>query len=315
MAKRDLRLGLIGAGPWGRTYINAIAAIDGLKLTRLASRNPKSRSLVDPACRISEDWREVAEALDLDGVIIAAPPHLHAKMAIAAVTFGRPVLVEKPLTMDLAQAAELRRHVVLYDGLVMVDHIHLFHPAFRALKELSRALGQIKAIRADAGNRGPYREGVPVIWDWGAHDVAMCLDLMGGVPEKIRAERLASETIDGGRGENLFLGLSFAGGVEAEIHIGNMMEKKRRFKACFADATLVYDGLAEKPLRLHPPTNGIDTPLGPGEIIDVAGDLPLDVALKEFATAIVTADACPASLDLGVAVTGVLAECEKALAE
>ncbi len=315
MAKSDLRLGLVGAGPWGRTYINAIAAIDGLKLTRLASRNPQSRSLVDPACRISEDWREVAEALDLDGVIIATPPHLHAEMTTAAVTFGRPVLVEKPLTMDLAQAVELRRHVDLYGGLVMVDHIHLFHPAFRALKELSRALGPLKAIRTEAGNRGPYRGNVPVIWDWGAHDVAMCLDLMGGVPEKTRAERLKSEMMDGGRGENLFISLSFAGGVEAEIRIGNMMEKKRLLKACFADATLVYDGMAEKPLMLHPPADGADAPLGPGEPIETARDRPLDVALREFATAVVNADSGLESLDLAVAVTGVLADCEKALAE
>lgn len=315
MTKSDLRLGLIGAGPWGRTYINAIAAIDGLKLTRLASRNPQSRSLVDPACRISEDWRQVAEALDIDGVIIAAPPHLHAEMATAAVTFGRPVLVEKPLTMDLAQAVELRRYVDSYDGLVMVDHTHLFHPAFRALKELSRALGPLKAIRADAGNHGPYRENVPVIWDWGAHDVAMCLDLMGGTPKKVGAERLASEMINGGRGENIFIGLSFAGGVEAKIRIGNMMEKKRRFSVYFADATLVYDGLAEKPLMLYPPTISIDAPIGPGEPIKTADDLPLNVVLDEFAAAIVNADAGPAALDLGVAVTGVLAECEKALAE
>ncbi len=313
MARRDLRLGLIGAGPWGRTYINAIAAIDGLKLTRLASRNLQSRSLVDPACRISEDWRQVAEALDVDGVIIATPPNLHAEMAIAALTFGRPVLVEKPLTMNLAQAVELRRHVDLYDGLVMVDHTHLFHPAFRALKELSRALGPLKAIQTDAGNQGPYRKNTPVIWDWGAHDVAMCLDLIGGVPEKIRAERLASEMIDGGRRENLFLALSFAGGVEAEIRIGNMMKKKRRLTACFADATLVYDSLAEKPLMVHPPAEGIDAPLGPGEPIEIANDLPLDVVLKEFATAIVNADSVTESLDLAIAVTGVLAECEKAL--
>ena len=100
MAKSDLRLGLIGAGPWGRTYIGAIAAIDGLKLTRLASRNPESRSLVDPACLISEDWRQVAEALDLDGVIIATPPHFRPQHVAAAVAANKHIFMEKPVAVD-----------------------------------------------------------------------------------------------------------------------------------------------------------------------------------------------------------------------
>ena len=43
-------------------------------------------------------------------------------------------------------------------------------------------LGPIREIAAVAGNRGPYREDVAVLWDWGPHDVAMALDLVGASP-------------------------------------------------------------------------------------------------------------------------------------
>jgi len=314
VAKNDIRLGLIGAGHWGRTYISAIEQIDGMRLSRLATTNPESRSLVADSCIISEDWHEVAEARDIDGVIIATPPHLHAEMTETAVTFGRPVLVEKPLTMDLGQAVELRKYVDLYDGFVMVEHTHLLHPAYQALKEFSGALGPVKAIRTEAGNRGPYRKDTPVIWDWGAHDVAMCLDLIGGMPEDVRAVQLETKEIEGAKAENLLLSLTFAGGTEAEIRIGNLMDKARRFEACFEKAVLVYDGLSETPLTVHPPVSGPDTTLAPGEAIDVAGDAPLDVALKTFCSSILNGDSVLNSLDLGVAVVSVLADCEAKLA-
>src|SRR6185295_8261844 len=121
-------------GRWGRNYIKTIAALDDMRLTRLASRNPASRRLVGPRCEISADWRRCMGAGDLDGIIIATPPSLHAEMTIAAVAAGIPVLVEKPLTLGLSEASALRNEVRARSGLVMVDHTHLFHPAFVELK-------------------------------------------------------------------------------------------------------------------------------------------------------------------------------------
>ena len=100
----SLNLGLIGAGPWGRNYIDTIRALDGVALTRLASRNPESAALAGPDCEITGDWRKMLAAGDLDGVIIATPPALHAEMTLAAIDRGVAVLVEKPMTLNLAEA-------------------------------------------------------------------------------------------------------------------------------------------------------------------------------------------------------------------
>ena len=79
----QLRLGLLGAGRWGRNYIRTIAASAGVRLARLASRNPDSANLVPPDCVIFADWREMLDARALDGVIVATPPGVHAEMALA----------------------------------------------------------------------------------------------------------------------------------------------------------------------------------------------------------------------------------------
>lgn len=301
-----IRLGLIGAGRWGRNYIRTIAALDGVRLTRLASRNPESRKLVGPECTISADWRHVVESGDLEGIIIATPPSLHAEMTIAAVAAGIPVLVEKPLTLGLAEAVTLREQVRTRKGRVMVDHTHLFHPAFEELKRQMAALGMIREIEAEAGNQGPYREDVPVLWDWGPHDVAMCLDLLGEPPREARGMREARANRGRAVAETIRLELEFSSGARARIRISNMLEKTRRFSVRCEAGALVYDDMARNKLMLH--RDGKESP------INVPAELPLSRVVKAFVAGISAGDDATDGLDLAVSVVAVLERCGRMLA-
>lgn len=301
-----IRLGLIGAGRWGRNYIRTIAALDGVRLTRLASGNPASAGLVGPGCMISADWRQVIGAGGLEGVIIATPPSLHAEMTIAAVAAGIPVLVEKPLTLGLAEAARLREQVRTRNGLVMVDHTHLYHPAFEELKRHVAALGMIREIEAEAGNQGPYREDVPVLWDWGPHDVAMCLNLLRESPREIRATLEERTTQGSAVAETLRLELVFSSGARARIRVSNMMEKTRRFSVRCAAGVLVYDDIARNKLVLQ--RDGGEGP------INVSPEPPLSRVVKAFVAGIDAGNDATASLDLAVDVVAVLERCARVLA-
>ncbi len=94
---RTVRLGLVGAGAWGRNYIRTIAGLTGVVLARAASRNPDTQSLVPPDCVVTPDWRELVGATDLDGLILAVPPKVQAAIAEAAVRARLPLLLEKPI--------------------------------------------------------------------------------------------------------------------------------------------------------------------------------------------------------------------------
>lgn len=308
------RLGLIGAGRWGRIYIQTIAALDDVQLARLASRNPASPELVGPQCAVSVDWRELTESGDLDGLIIATPPSLHAEMTIAAVAAGIPVLVEKPLTLGLAEAVMLREQVRTRKGLVMVDHTHLFHPAFEELKRQVAALGMLREIEAEAGNQGPYREDVPVLWDWGPHDVAMCLDLLRESPREVRATREERTTQGSAVAETFRLELEFSSGARARIRISNMMEKTRRFSVRCGAGVLVYDDLVQNKLVLHQGVRGAPLTPANGMPIAISPELPLRRVVKAFVTAITEGSDRTSSLDLAVEVVAVLERCGKALA-
>jgi len=78
LAEAPLRLGLVGAGRWGRNYIRTIAELEDVVLARLASRAPDAAALAGDGCAVAADWSELITAGDLDGVIVATPPATHA---------------------------------------------------------------------------------------------------------------------------------------------------------------------------------------------------------------------------------------------
>ena len=242
---------------------------------------------------------------EVEAVIVATPPSLHFAMAKATLEAGKPVLVEKPFTCDLAEAEALaalsrRRSVPL-----MVEHTQLHAPAFRALAALIPGMGGLRAIHARANAEGPFRPDVPVLWDWGAHDIAMCLSL-AGMPSRCDARRLERRP-GTAHAETIAFDLAWPGGRMADIVVSNIMEPKQRlFEVICPAGRLVYDNLAaSKLLRIG---NG-----QAAEPIPVAATLPLTMALESFALAL-REPPDEAALELAVATVRVLSRCQQTLA-
>ena len=294
-----VRLGLAGAGRWGRNYIRTIAGLSGVRLARVASNNPATVDLLPPGCLLVGSWRDLLDPSGDDGVIVSTPPASHAEIACAAIMRGLPVLIEKPLALSTADARAIRdlandRHVY-----AVVEHTHLFSPAFRALKAFAMRHGGAREIHGEAGNQGPYRDDVSVLWDWGPHDVAMCLDLMQAAPSSIACTLRERSERNGGMAETVEIRLAFPAGV-ASILLSNMTDKKRRLSVRCADTELVYDDLSAQKLLIG------------GKPVALADDLPLTVAVQEFAAAIGMRRGPRGDLDLGVGVVQVLEACSRA---
>ena len=309
----DMRLGLIGAGRWGRVYMNTLDHMADVTLNALASSNPQSRDLVGENVDLHEDWRDFINAGGVDGVIVATPPAAHGEIVRAALEAGLPVLVEKPLTLDVDEARALCDLAERNSGLVMVDHIHLFSPAFRALKKEAAELGPVRHMESEAGNHGPFRKETPILWDWGTHDISMCLDLMGETPSRVSARCQEMRETGEGSGAVFNLRLGFGdgdtNGVTAGIRIGNLMPgKRRRFCAAFDDGILIYDDLAADKLSFVPASDETEI-----RAIAVAPAPPLTCAVREFTQAIAAGSRSRESLQLGLSVVETLARCETAL--
>src|SRR5262249_44800670 len=157
----------------------------------------------------------------------------------AALAAGLAVLVEKPMALDVGSAERLSRAVAATGGVLVVDHVRLFSPAYRALRGLVADAGPITRIDGVTGNP-PGADAMSPLWDLAPHDCAMALDLVGEAPISVGA-------VDAAGAVRVELG--FAGGATASCTVGNRFDRKqRRFEVRCGRATFVYDEAA--PVKL-----------------------------------------------------------------
>lgn len=292
-----IRLGLIGAGRWGRSFVRTIQGLDGAVLSALCSRNPASRSLVDSHCRILPDWHDLLGSGLCDGVIITSPPDTHAEILAAMIRARMPSMAEKPLTLDLQQALDLQQLLQQNPTPVLVDHIYLFHPAYVELKRRTTELGPIRSMHSEGGNHGPFRPNYTALWDYGPHDLSLCLDLMKSAPQSVACR--ASEANQGGTYE---IDLLFPGDVRAAIKVGNLFGAKvRKFAVQCGSRLLAFDDLSTEKLLLD------STP------VRVAATPPLTVAVGTFLSAIRGGPMAVFGLDLAVEVVRTLDHAQRTL--
>src|SRR4051794_23320855 len=82
-----------------RRFYHGDLAIAGNDLTR-ARRIGKTLG----AATYLQGWEQAVASPDVSAVILAIPPHLHARAAIAAAETGKHVFVEKPLATSVEEA-------------------------------------------------------------------------------------------------------------------------------------------------------------------------------------------------------------------
>jgi predicted dehydrogenase len=294
-----VRLGLAGAGGWGRAFIRTIADLpDEIQLAGLASANPASRDLIEPADALHETWPAMLAAGGLDGVIVATPPATHAEIAEAALEHGLAILVEKPLTLDLDQAMALRDRAQAAGAVAHVDHIDLFNPAWVAVRRRIGNIGQIRDLEGACTNRGPLRPDTSGRWDYGPHPLAVSIDLVGREPDQVAAQRIARED----EAELIEARLSWDAGPTAVLVFGNAAgEKRRAMTVRSVTETFTYNDLAADKARLD------------GAALDYGPQTPLAVLLTRFAAAIRRGKPDASDLDLAVGVVRTLFRIDEAL--
>jgi predicted dehydrogenase len=179
------RLGLIGVGAWGRRYIDTIGARNDCVIAAVARASKRVDTVVAGAVAC-DSWTSVVELAasgDVDGVVAATSPEHQVQVARACIAAGVPLLVEKPLGCSMAAADALRAQFDASERKppIVVDYVHLWSPAFVELKRRVRAaseLGPVVRMQAEGFNWGPLRAWSP-LYDYGPHDVSMCLDVLG----------------------------------------------------------------------------------------------------------------------------------------
>jgi len=111
-ANERIQVGIIGCGLRGQhvltvfqkvpsVHISAVCDVWGERIDQALQKAPEARGF--------QDHRELLEMKELAAVYIATPDHWHAPIAIDAMTAGRDVYIEKPLSLTIDEGPRVVR--------------------------------------------------------------------------------------------------------------------------------------------------------------------------------------------------------------
>jgi predicted dehydrogenase len=132
-----LRLGLIGAGKHGLRYARHIVEdVPEAELVALCRRDRAEgeRAAATYRCAWVDDFRRLVSDQGVDAIVVAVPPSLHTAVVEAACRAQKPLLIEKPLAVNLGEGRRIRDLVATHGGRCMVAHTLRFNAVVRALR-------------------------------------------------------------------------------------------------------------------------------------------------------------------------------------
>lgn len=92
---------------------------------------------------------------DVNAVYIATPPSSHETYTLAALQAGKPVYVEKPMTVNFSSAVKMMNAVKETDVKLSIAHYRREQPFFKKIKQLldDKIIGEIRIVQLNFYNK------------------------------------------------------------------------------------------------------------------------------------------------------------------
>ena len=164
MAERKIRMGMIGGGPG--SFIGAvhrmaanldgeIELVSGCFSSDPAKSKKTGRELFLPALRVHSSYKDMIrieknlpELEKMDFVSIVTPNYLHFDPAKMALENGFHVLIDKPITMTVREAKQLKEVAEKNNRLICLTHTYSGYPMIKQARQMlaKELLGAIRKI-------------------------------------------------------------------------------------------------------------------------------------------------------------------------
>lgn len=197
--------GVIAPGNIAQKFGQALSAVPGARLAGVASRSPeRGRAFAarfgeaDSPPRVHDSYAWLLADNAIDAVYIASPHSFHFEQAQAALEAGKPVLCEKPLTVNAEQTQMLMNLAEEKDLFLMEALWSRFLPAWRQVRHWldDERIGPLHSLRSefcvridrdDSGRLlNPNLAGGNML-DMGVYCVAMSRFVTGCDPDRVQA--------------------------------------------------------------------------------------------------------------------------------
>lgn len=191
-----LKVGVFGAGRWGKIHIEQWKQIPGIEL--IGFYDPDDNTALFAARQFNvkrfNDINELVDLVDIADVVAATPAHFG--IAKKCLLSQKHVFIEKPLALSLDEAAELVNLVKEANVKCQVGHAERYNPALLALGKRPLQPMFIEAHRL--AQFSPHGTDTSVITDLMVHDIDIVMHMVKSPVKRISASGVAviSETAD-----------------------------------------------------------------------------------------------------------------------
>ena len=266
-------------------------------------------------------YEEILADENIHAVVIAAPAEMHFQLTRAALLAGKHVLVEKPLALDVKEAAQLTNLAKVHERILFVGHLLQYHAAFQTLLEIVKNgdVGQLQYVYSNRLNLGKFRREENILWSFAPHDVSMILALVGELPKSVYAtgaNYLHSEVAD-----VTTTHMEFPGGQRAHVFVSWLHPFKDQKMVVVGDqGMIVFDDTLDWPEKLvqyHQPIQWEEglpqADRKDGQPVPVTAVEPLGEEARHFLSCVASGEPAKTDGDEGTRVLKVLDAAERSM--
>lgn len=254
---------LLGCGTMGRTHAHAYASLIDVKVVAVCDiRKDKADALSSfLGCSSYTSFEAMSEELVYDVLDICLPTYLHPRYAIMAMQSGKHVFCEKPIALNIEDAALMITKAKEFQVKFSVGHVLRFFPQYAMAVQQIKAgkIGDPCLLRTTRNQAFPgwswenwyqdvKKSGGPEV-DLAIHDYDWLLRNFGPV-ERVYAKSLG--TMHPSQMHSLAI-LRFRSGAMAHVEASWALPKGSEFRTTFelvgTDGQLCYDSSRDCPLR------------------------------------------------------------------
>jgi len=151
-----MKVGIVGAGGIGQVHVRAWSKVPGIEILIFDRKLERSESIRDRfSAKVAPSFEEIIERSD--AVDICLPTDLHCDSVIEALKHKKPVLCEKPLARNLAEAQKMLDAAQEFNCILMPAQVVRFFPEYKKAHDLVKKgiIGDAAVIRLSRGGRMP----------------------------------------------------------------------------------------------------------------------------------------------------------------
>ena len=153
-----MKFAVIGAGAIGVLRARSILQHAETDLAGVADPDAAraQQAAGSSGARVVQDYRSLIEDPQVEAVVISTPLPLHEEVAVAALSAGKHVLCEKPLSNSLDSCRRILEAARTHKRTLAVGFNHRYYPAVKFLKRVldDGGIGTLDHVRVFGGHDG-----------------------------------------------------------------------------------------------------------------------------------------------------------------